>query len=204
MGFVVLLLALLTATGCKKNKSDTTLATLRLKDFEGSFSKLFVMGVGKNDERRRLYEDSLVSALDKEGVAAQASYEVFPQSEKLEKEEVLRAVREGGFDAVVVTHVIWVSRDLKYVPGKTRRIPTSSSNIYSFTYEQAYETVHEPGYYENYATYSVETMLFSVSRNGEKVWSALSETVNPESIEKLIDSVVAVVVRGMKDDGLLQ
>ena len=201
LAFVLLLIS---AGACHKNAPETSLATLRHQGFDGAYEKIFVMGIGENDDRRRLYEESLVEALKNEGTDAQPSYRVFPQTEKLDREMVLQAVTEGGFDAVALTHVIWVSNELEWVEGERRELSGSDADLYMNQYEEAYEIDHEPGYYVNHARYSVETMVYSVAQDGTKTWSALSETVNPSTVESLIDAVVEAVVRGMKTDGVIR
>jgi hypothetical protein len=214
---VALVLSLMSIGACK-NKNDTTVSTVRVEEIDGSFTKIFVMGVGRNDSRRRLYEDSLVAALRAEGVEAQPSYEVFPQTEKLEREQVLKKVTEGGFDAVSLAHLIWVSKEQEFVPShhRTERVSSApggnadaymranTASLYIDTYDSSYDAHHEPGYYKTNEIYSVETMVFRVESGGDKVWWALSETLNPESVEGLINSVVAGVVRWMKEDGIIE
>ena len=207
----------LVAVGACKNKEDTTIATVRIAELDAPFAKLFVIGIGRDDDRRRLYEDKLVVALEAQGIEAQASYEVFPRSDKLERAEILKAVTEGGFDAVAVTHLIWVTKEQEFVPShyRTERVssapegnadaylPANAASLYIDTDDISYDAHHEQGYYKANEIYSVETMVFRVESGGDKVWSALSETVNPESVEGLIDSVVAVVVRWMKEDSII-
>ena len=203
LGSTVLVVAVLGPAACKKDDSGTTVATVRDPSYTGgAFTKLFVMGIARDGTTRRIHEDSMVAALRREGVAAQASYELFPQDDKLSEEEVVQAVEDGGFDGVVLTHVIWVGNQLEYVQGKTTTAPTSGVDLYMFGYDQQYETIQEPGYYESQTIYSVETVLHSVQMDGREVWSALSEAVDPTSLETLIESVTTSVIQGMKKDGM--
>ncbi len=204
LGLALVALALVSHPGCKKDQPKTTVAaTWKNADApQGPFVKLFVIGVGKDDVRRRLYEDTMVATLRKQGVEAQASYGDFPDSEKLEKQGVLDVVEEGGFDAVVLTHVLSVDQQLEYVPGKTKYEPTSNADMYMMDYDQKYLVTHDPGYYKTNTTFSVETTLYEAGA-GVKVWATLSETVNPDSVEEVIEQVITVTVTKMKTDGLI-
>lgn len=204
IGAAVLALAMFVAGACSKNEPKTTVpGTWRDPDFSGgAFSSIFVIGVGRDDEHRRLYENSMVSALQKEGATAEASWGLFPQSEKLNKDEVLKTVGQRGFEAIVLTRLLSVDEQLEHVPEKTTYVPASNLDLYMLDYDQDYEVVHEPGYYKTRTTFNVETTLYTAS-DGRKVWWALSETVNPESVEEIIESVTTVVAKKMKSDGLI-
>ena len=201
LGATVLALSALSAGACSKSESKTTIpATWRNPEFTGApFSKLFVIGVGRNGDYRRLYEDSMVRALDGEGARAQASWVLFPENDKLEAEKVIPAVREGGFDAVVIARLLSVDDEVEYVPGK----PPASSDLYMSGYNDAYAVNSDPGYYRTNIKYRVETALYSI-RDGMPVWLARSDTVNPDSVGEVIQSMSSSVAKRMKSEGLIR
>lgn len=209
-----LFIVLLALAGCGKNDgTNTALSVVRItEDMGGPFSQILVVGVGRDNERRRIYEYSMVNALTSRGAHAETSYRIFPQSDVISDQAMVSAVRDGDYDAVVITRLVWVSEKMEYVPGETRRVPSSnwaftsapSRNFFAGAYRDSYELVHTPGYYQKNVKYSVETMLFSMRRDGMKVWSALSETVNPQSIEALIGQITSVVAEAMDDQGLIE
>jgi hypothetical protein len=197
----VLALSMLTAGACSKNETKTTIpATWRNPEFTGApFSKLFVIGVGRNGDYRRLYEDSMVRALEAEGARAQASWALFPENDKLEAEKVMSAVSKGDFDAVVIARLLSVDDEVEYVPGK----PPTSSDLYMSGYNDAYAVNSDPGYYRTNIKYRVETALYSI-RDGMPVWLARSDTVNPDSVGEIIESVSSGVAKRMKSEGLIR
>ena len=93
---VVSLLGLAALPGC--NKTTTTIPlTWRNPAFQsGGFQKLFVIGVGEDDARRRLFEDEFAKALALEGAAAQASWGLLPQSKQLTEEQLERVQSENA------------------------------------------------------------------------------------------------------------
>lgn len=200
VGAAILALFLLAGSACKKSPTQTTIpATWRNPEFTGApFAKLFVMGVGRNDDYRRLYEDSMVRALQGEGAAAQASWTLFPGSDKLDKAKVLIAVNDGGFDAVVIARLRSVHEHEEYVPGK----PLTSSEEYMSGYNEAYAVNRDPGYYKTNTTYRVETAVYS-ARDEMVAWVVLSDTVNPHSVEEIIQSVSSTIAKQMKVEGLI-
>jgi hypothetical protein len=49
---------------------------------------------------------------------------------------------------------------------------------------------------------SLETQLYSLG-NDRLVWAGRSETTNPQSVSKLIDSVIKHVLKALHSEGLL-
>lgn len=199
IGFV----ALLAIAACNKSKTSIPL-TWRNPGFEDvSFHKLFVIGVA-HDEGRRLFEDTFVQALEAEGAEAVSSWTLLPQSEQLTKEQILAAVEGGRFDGVVTTRLLSVEKEQQYVPSKSYTVPKvhHGYGYYYDYYVTSYATVHEPGYFKTDTTFRLETSLFSMATGG-LVWSGQSETVNPDSVAEIIDSMTAAVASELAKEGLI-
>ena len=204
LGAVVCACTILSLGACKKDESKTTLpASWRNPEYaDQAFGSFFIIGLGRDDERRRLYETKMAEALEAEGAVAETSWSRFPV-EELDKNEVLAFVTSADLDAVVLTQVLGIDEQLRYVEGKTTYVPTSNLDMYMFDYDQNYEVVHEPGYYETDTTYNVETVVYTADK-GERVWWVLSETVDPDSVEQVIESVTAATAKRMMADGLIR
>jgi hypothetical protein len=198
---LVLASAVVGASACHKSQTRTTIpAAWRNTEFSGvPFSKLFIIGVARNGEYRRLYENSLVRALDAEGTVAQASSALFPEDEELDGVRLLEAVKSGGFDAVVITRLKSVDEEPVYVPGN----PPTSSDLYMAGYDEAYALNSDPGYYEMAIKYRLETALYS-ARDAMVVWVVESETIDPDSVEDIIESVSALIARQLKAEALIR
>lgn len=194
-------LFLLAATACSKNTptQSTVPAAWRNPEFGGQpFTSFFVIGVGRNEHNRRLYEDNMVRALQGQGATARASWTSFPESEKLERAKVLVAVEEEGFDAVVIARLKDVREQQVYVPAR----PATSSDEYMAGYDEAYAVNSDPAHYEKRTTYRVETSVYSV-RDQMLTWVVLSDTVNPDSVEDVIHTVSSSIAKRMKAEGLI-
>ena len=197
----LLVVGVLASSACQKGgEAQTTIpATWRNPGLPPTpFSKIFVIGVGRNDSYRRLYEDSMAKALSGQGVTAQASYTLFPEPGKLDSAKVLVEVEERGFDAVVIARLKSVHEETKYVAAA----PLTSSDLYMSGYDEAYAVNSSPAHYEKSKTYRVETTLYS-ARDEMLAWVGLSDTVHPDSVEDIIQSVSARVARQMKAEGLI-
>jgi hypothetical protein len=197
----LLLLGVALAFGCQKeSQASTTLPqTWRNPELpKGAFHKILVIGIGRNDENRRLYESTMARALAEEGAAAEPSWSLFPSPGKLDRAEVLRAVEERGFDGVIIARLRHVKEDAAYVAAA----PMYSSDLYMSGYDEKYAVNSSPAHYEKRKTYQVETTLYSV-RDETLAWVGVSDTVNPKSVEDIIASVCQRIVTHLKTEGLI-
>ena len=203
MKLLTALLAIAALVGCHKTSTTIPAAWKNPNYAGGAFQKLFVIGVGPHDGDRRLFEDTFAKALSYEGASAQASWAQLPQSEQLTEEQVLGAIEGGDFDGVVITHLLSVDQEEEYVPPTTRTVPTTHyGHGYYGYYGTSYAVVHEPGYYKTNTTFRIQTNLYSVA-SGDLVWSGRSDTLNPESLTDVIDSMTAAVAKKLKAEKLL-
>lgn len=188
---------------CNKTKTTIPLSWRNPAYADVGFKKLFVVGVGRDDGARRLFEDTFAKALANEGTAAQASWGHLPQSEQLSEEQVRGAIEGGGFDGVVITRMLSVDQEQEYVEGRTYTVPTTYYGYgYYGYYGASYATVHDPGYFKTNTTFRVETNLYSVA-TGDLVWSGQSDTLNPESLTDVIDSMTTAVAKKLKEEKLI-
>ena len=167
------------------------------------FDDLLVIGVGRNEGSRRLFEDEFTKKLASEGARAKASWQLLPSSDPLSREEIAKAVQEGDFDAVLITRLLGVDKEQQYVKGSRYSVPTNyyGSAYYGY-YATSYAVVHEPGYFKTNTTYRLETNLYSVNDSG-LVWSGQSDTVNPNSVADVIDSMTTAVAKTLRTEGLI-
>ncbi len=195
-------LVLLLGAACnKQGPPPTTVPTAwRNPEFSGvPFTSFFIIGVARNDEYRRLYEDHMARALAGQGALVRASWTVFPESEKLDRAQVLVAVDEAGYDAVVIARLKDVKEQPVYVPAR----PATSSDEYMGGYDEKYAVNSDPAHYRKQTTYRIETSVYSV-RDELLAWVALSDTVDPQTVEDVIHSVTSNLAKRMKAEGLIK
>lgn len=167
----------------------------------GGFKKLFVLGVAKNEGARRMYEDEMVERLAAMGVGADSSARVLPAGGQLTEEALRPVITQGGYDGVLVTHMLGVKQDVRYQPGTTYVGAAHYGGFYRY-YPHVYGYVHEPGYYTVHKTVVLETNVYDVA--GDKlVWSVQSETFEPDSVERVIDELSTLVTEALAKDRML-
>ena len=190
---------------CKKSSSSTTIqGTWKNQEYDGpALTKMFVVGVARKQANRELYETVMAEAVRKQGADAEASYVVVGDSKRLTKSQGRAAIEAGNFDGIIFTHVLSVEDRLEYQEGETTYAPTSNVDLYMMDYDQRYETITEPGYYETKTTYNIETIVYEAA-TGKKLWWAVSETVQPESVAKGIRELADATAKRMKDEGVIR
>jgi hypothetical protein len=165
------------------------------------FQKIFVIGVGKNEGNRRLFEDRFAAVLAGHGALASPSYGALAQSERLTEEQVRGAIEGGGYDGVIVTRLLGVEEKTEYVPPRTYTVPRHYHGYYRY-YGTTWDIVHQPGYLETHTIVRLETNLYDVG-TGELAWSGQSETFDPDSLEAIIDSATEAVTRRLREERLI-
>lgn len=181
-----------------------------------SYDKILVLGVTERQAARSAGENALVEELRKHGINAQPSHAVFPEyrGKKATKEELQGSMAEKGFDGIITITLLDIEEDQHYVPGSTyvepayvyRRYPVYYNRGYIYRdwpfynyYSTMYQTVYEPGYYVSTTKVFIETNLYDV-QTGELVWTAQSESVDPNGVQNLANDLAKAVVNGLEED----
>ncbi len=161
-------------------------------------SDVLVIVVADKAKNREAFEHKFVQQLKAAGVEAVSSADVIPMPRdlKLEKDVILQAVAKYGNDAVIISHLTGL--DKKEVFTRTGPIYGGYYNYYGYTFD----TVHDRGFYSEIATVRLETNLYDV-KTEKLLWSGQSQTEDVQSINKLIDEVIALVIKDLQKNKLL-
>lgn len=167
-----------------------------------ALKRVLVLGVFKEEFKRRIYEDSLVSALESQGAAGVAGYTLMPDPKDYdEKEEIRAAVKKSGADGVMITTFKGKKKQERTIPPSVEYLSGPRHRLYDY-YGASYRTVYHPGYTVTDTIVLLETAVFSVSTE-KMVWAGATESVNPSSGEKISDEAGKILTKEMKKKGLL-
>lgn len=185
------------------------LTTLTLTWNDDTYSKVpltdvLVLGISEDPLRRRLFEDSFVQAFTKQGSQATASYRVLPSSQKLDQDRVKHIVSSSNFQVVLATHLLGVDEEEVYHPPRSYIVPRSYfvGGIYRH-YVTIWDYIHEPGYYSQHVAVRLETNIYDAATE-RLVWSARSETLDPNSTTELIESTVNTITDKLREQKFLR
>lgn len=207
-GFTRFLLASLTAltlSACSIN-SEVTNSYVDPKFKELDLHGVLVVAVTQKSSARIEFEDRFTKALKRRGVDAVASHTLVP-GQKAEAEEIIAAAGVANLDTILVTRYVGEKSDEVYHPG----------TVY-YTVTPAYD----PGYYGNFGGYygratevayqqpvwteNVSHAMISdlyVAKTQERLWQAVSETMQSSSTKQVMDDAIDALVANLKDKGLL-
>jgi hypothetical protein len=112
-------LAGLTAGNCKSTK---LLARWKNPNYAGQcFHKILVVGMSNNPATRADFEDALSRKIASNGVEALPGNSILlrPDTSKIDLEYIKAQIREHQIDAVVVSRLVKVDKDVTYIPGQS-------------------------------------------------------------------------------------
>lgn len=175
-------------------------------DKAGPVKKIVVFVATPDDAVRRLAETRAVQSLPS-GTVGVPSFTLFDKPET-NVEKVKARLTKEGFDAALIARLVSHDSTRSYVPPETQIVQPYPFRAYapyyrSFYayYPQAY-TFTTPRYLSEGLRYIVETLLYRLPE-GKPVWSAVSDTVNPDSDIVLVDQVVRAVRRDLPREGVI-
>lgn len=165
-------------------------------------SDILVIAVTENERIRRSFEEKFVKQFVAEGIEAISSFDAITikDTNKLEKEAIVKAVDKFNNDAVIITHLKGIKEKEVYTP--PTRTPVYHNYGYYGYYNYVYDYVYTPGYSKIHTIVRLETNLYDV-KTEKLIWSGVSETMDAKSNMQLIEEVIAVVVKELRKKNLL-
>ncbi len=180
-------------------------ATTQLRDswkdpaFTGPpLKRVLVVGVSKSDSNRRVFEDGFARALGAAGSQGVPSYQSLPESGTIANERVEAAVKQTGADAVLVTRVMRVARNVDVRPGYAS--PGFYGGGFRGYHGSAWAAV--PPDVSAYDVLTLESTLWNM-RTDKPVWSGTSEVTDPRSVAAATEELAKVLIARMKADGVI-
>jgi len=202
-----LALAALLVTACGSTHSSMTHSWVDPAHGTKTIQKVLVIGLVEKASMRRVFETQMSGILQQNGVAADPSFSLLPElgtkgDETALREMVRGAVAKSGADAVTITRLVSAETSQRWVQGSTYVVPEPYYGGFYNYYYNSYQVVSSPDYLVEDKTYVIETNLYEVATE-KLIWTGISETLNPESAIKGIDSVGKVIVSTLRKEGLI-
>lgn len=197
-GWIVLAGVLITLASCTTVRP---VAEWRDPAHPGGFRSLVIVGVSKDTAIRRNFEDAFSGALAARGVSATSSYRLVPA----DAEPTMAALRtaDRGAQAILMTHLVGTDERQVFHPPAWEPAPLGLGYYgYDRYYRHVYSYVYRPGYYTQHRYVTLESNLYDAA-SGDLVWSMRTETVDPQSADKLIEKLVTLAVEKLADERLI-
>ena len=175
--------------------------------FRSSYSDVMVAALTSNIDAKSTIENDLSAALTGRGLLVTKGMDIFPPtfSKEIGKEEMMRRIRRhSALQAIVAVSLIRKETASHYVPGSYGYAPMYNYygrfwGYYSFWYP----TLYSPGYYTQDNIYYLETNVYDV-KTEELVWSAQSETYNPENLSGFSHELADLIADRLIKDGIIR
>ena len=164
-----------------------------------NLKKVLVVALFKNETSQHKTEDQMVKYLNGKGVQ---SYNYFKSNFNKENEQAIRSkIKNDGFDGAVTMRLIDVDKEKIYTPAETNFYPNYYRNFSGYYYNR-WNTSTTPGYYTTTKIFTVETNVYSIKED-KIIWTALTETTNPDGLKNLTDDIAKVVFKQMQKEGFV-
>lgn len=206
---ILTIATLLLVTGLASSKSSKLLMSWKNPNYVPGKELHRVLALGLSDKTaiRADFEDALAEQLRGTGVETIAGNTVLlrPESTRLDPDYLRAQIRANNIDAVVVSRLIKVEKNVTYIPGGTYVVPYPYYNTFYGYYGAVYSVVSSPDYLREEKKVRIETRLYETSSlEGELVWTGITDTFNPTNVHKSINGLVRLVVKQMRDEGVLE
>ena len=196
----LLLISLFLFGGGAANK---ILSSYSDKDVEQyKLGTVLIVGIGRNETKRRIYENTFTESFTKKGVHAIPGYSVSKQSIEPSKEALMDAIAKSSADTVLITHMLGKSEQEYYQPGTSFFYNGNSYNGLFDYYPFVYNTVSTPGSYTNTTRVILETNLYDV-KTEKLLWSARTESLDPVMTKKYYQKLINLFLSDLQKNDLL-
>ncbi len=162
-----------------------------------------VVALRKDVTVRRLWEDAFVQSLKSRGVTATPSYQIFPTSAP-DTAALTEAVKNRGFDALLVVHQLSSETETRYVPGYLSAEPVTYLSPWTGHYYTYFSQTYAPSYVESDRIVRYENELWMTRGQGRLVWSGTTESINPVSAGAVNKEIADVIVPALVKSGVLR
>ena len=196
-------LAALTPGNCKSTK---LLTSWKNPNYTGQrFHKVLVVGMSNNPATRADFEDALSHKVGRDGIEAVPGNSILlrPDTSKIDLDYLKAQLREHQIDAVVVSRLVKVDKNVTYVPGQSYVIPYGYYHSFYGYYGAVFQQVYTPDYLQEDTTVRIETTLYATTPpDGELIWTGTSDTFNPKSAHKVIEALAKLVVKELEKEAI--
>ena len=202
-----ILLTLLLLASCSSTKMVDSWKSNEYKNYQPK--KVLIVGITENLTARKIFEEQLKTELANRGIEAIQSYDVFNPSfsnSKQTEEEIQKEVErvsKKGFDTVLISAVKGVIEKESYT-GDSYRTAYYWRRFgrYYYLYQDVY---FDPGYYNRYKVYHIESSLYNLKENNDKslVWVASYNIVDPSSINTTVNDYVKAVMSSLENENII-
>jgi hypothetical protein len=191
--------------------SSTTVKESWVKPgYADKVENVYLIGIAKEEDFRRLFEDAFKRQLSGQGIQAIVSHNDLPKNQESNRDNIIKAMTANGCDSVLLTKMIRKRKEAGTTgPGlqvvQVAPVPLYVDPWYSdwgAYYNQSYSVIDIQPTTPGTVTLTIESVLYDL-KTEERIWSAQLETVKERDIKHMIQDYVEAVTRNLKEKGLI-
>jgi hypothetical protein len=173
------------------------------------YNNIIIAAMTNNVVVRQQVENDLQAQLQKQGITAAKSIELFPPTSSSKEgpdvNTIMERVRSNGYDGILAVAVVDEETETRYIPGNYTYAPITRFGWYgrfSGFYNYWTPMMYDPGYYTEDKIYFLEANLYDVQTEN-LVWSAQSSSYNPSDLQNASQEFAQVTVERMGQDNVV-
>lgn len=161
-----------------------------------------VVAMSDNLRVRRIFEDDMVKELQKKGVNAISSSQIYP--DKLpSKADLSSYIKKNSTQTVFVAKLVNIEdKNIRY-PGNNNSYGYSGSMSFHNYYNSSYSYIYDDSYTVSYEFVNVEFTLFD-TQSHKPIWSTSSESIDPNNMNEIIAELTHILIGNMQDNGVVR
>jgi len=179
-----------------------TPSTLASSVPEPRFENFLVIGIAGDYENRAHFERAVVSQLRKKGAAAATYHSVIGGNKHVIKEDVVAAIREHGFDAVLAVRKLDGDVEMKVTRSRTETDATAMGGKFINLFRSDYTDYTTPESIDLGAKSLIAVELYSAETE-DIVYGFNHETKRETNIGLLIDQTAETIVKRLDRQDLI-
>jgi hypothetical protein len=194
-----ILLIVIIAVSCTSTKITSSWRDQNKQVVVDKLNKVLVLALFKDETSRHKAEDQMAGYLNGKGIA---SYNYFKESfDKKNEDAVRQKIKADGFDGAITMRLLDVDKEENYTHGYDPSYPDYYRNFSGY-YHRNWFFFADPGYYITTKIYTIETNVYSIKED-KIIWSGLTESTNPEGVQKMTEEVAKVIFKKMVKEGFI-
>jgi len=160
--------------------------------------KVAAVVITDDDSLRVAGEEALAGELTARGLEGVPTYRIAPKEELRKAETAKVWFERAGIEGIVVVRPVGAEQRTAYNPGTW--VSPYYSTLWGY-WGQGWGSVYMPGSSRRETVITVETTIYSVTSN-QLLWAAVTETSDPENLQKFVGELVKESVKQLHEQGL--
>lgn len=168
------------------------------------FSKILVIAIGKDLEKRKLGEDHIKAELQRHGFSASASLDEFGPdlASQFDSTKMRQQLLDKQFDGAITIRVLNINEHDRWVPGSVYYGPVGFYRGFYGYYHRVWGYYREPGYTVTDVEVLLESNLYRLV-TGDLLWSGQSKAFSRNPTDAIASRYAKNVVEDMIRKGVI-